>query len=262
MDIREVTFSGNNPAPPFIPLIQNRGYTLFKAIIYMRKYPQVLIALLSLCTLAGVLWYFIPHTPVSAPSEIISETPTTTISINAIDLDTSHWLTYENTEKGFRFKYPKELEVREDTDHAVFFDMVWGVYIPLNAKYPNIKSPGRFDPETYWEYQIHIIQSEWAQNARQTEQEVITHLSETVRGEIMQIEGKNGGFVLVHTNKSGAYFVKGNQVYDMGIMGEDPEELQKITGPYIDPTLIESAARYPEFLKIFEGIYSTFEVVE
>jgi hypothetical protein len=225
----------------------------------MTKRLQILLVLIALCVLAGVLWYFTQRTPALAPSEIVSETPTTTIS--AIDLDTNHWLTYENKEKGFRFKYPKELEVIDDIEHMVYVNE-WGVYIPLPGKYLDVKDPLQDDPSHYGSYDIGISEIPKQDYKSKSDEDLLQFFSKRATEQATRIQGIQGGLVALNKEKSAAYFIKNDRIFEMGISGHSPEDLQKMTGPYTDPVLIESAARYPEFLKIFEGIYSTFEVVE
>ena len=154
-------------------------------------------------------------------------------SVSTSTTNISEWVVYDNKEYGYRFRYPKNLEVIGGTSPKyALYDLPEAVFIEFSAKYPNIKSSHPYDQETFLNYEINITRS-----ASSTQ-----HTSE--RGDIRVYRDEQGNvftFVLEGMNPEHTYATDWLE----GIGNQQ---------------LTEWVNEYPEYLKILDGIYNSFEV--
>jgi hypothetical protein len=171
-------------------------------------------------------------------------------------LNTSEWLTYESKEYGFRFKYPKELEVRDGKDsNEIAYS---GAFIVLPGIYLNIKNPRRGEVGESDNYMIEIMQIATSTST------FWQQFSESALNEIRSNDIQSN---ILHKDQYGritniSVYGKNYTYYTIELRGFEPKFTEGFMSEIKDPYLIESMQKYPEFLKILEGIYSTFEIIQ
>lgn len=247
-----------------------------------------ILGVLVFVFIAGGLLYAINFSN-NIPS--MSEKPIGNEKLGTVpDVDTSDWLVYENKEYGYRFKYPKDLEVADGSDSRFsFYELPKAVIIILPAKYPNIKDPDPKDPETFLNYQI-IVQKKGKRSQFGTNlEEAIQNLAPSEKEDVLwekyynyhkgreedfkQIlknarinEAKdviniNGNVVIVFKDRASVYIIGENDVYALDLMGSDPKDkyIQDWIKNIDNDQLTEWVGHYPDYVRILEGIYSTFK---
>lgn len=178
-------------------------------------------------------------------------------------VDTSHWLVYENKEFGYRFKYPKNLKVLSGGDPALGFmePRKGAVYILLPAKYPNIRTLDASDPSTFLDVKIGLSPIE----APSLYGETIDEMIKKSMGHtgVIKTTTRNGKTIVVYDEGERAYFIDGRIIYSFHLEGFNPN--YKATRDWLksinNAELTRSAENYPTYLKILEGIYTTFELL-
>jgi hypothetical protein len=180
-------------------------------------------------------------------------------------IDTSDWQTYENNEYGYRFKYPSDTNIVDGKDPQYsFYESPDSIFIILPGKYPNIKSPFYKDPKSFKNYEILITKEKYLNDKSWSNtDEIIQSLINSPKA-IKKIIKKDDFTIAVYDNGSRVYFIGENDIYSFFLEGFDPNEkyvrgwLEQID----NPQLTEWVNDYPNYLKIFEGIYSTFEIIK
>lgn len=178
-------------------------------------------------------------------------------------VDTSDWLTYENKEYGYRFKYPKGVEVVDGKDPRYsFYDYPRSTFIILPAKYPDLKAPDYKKPESFDNYTITIGWEEWyANESGKTTEAIIQSLVENPSRVLTEVITTDESTTAVYNNGALVYIFKKTDLYSMGLEGSNPND-QHIPGWLEDidnAQLTEWVNHYPDYLRILKGIYSTFE---
>lgn len=209
--------------------------------------------MIAVVVLFGTFWYVYRWMYLPMQSAIVQNNETQPPVF--MSADTSDWVVYENHEYGFRFKHPKELEVvdgknSEEAPYAGVFIVLSGMYLDINN--PRRGEVGESDP-----YMIEIHQV--ASTTSDYWNEIGRYVGEVVRGDDAET-------ILMHKDKYKRItqvdvFSKNSTYFTLELRGFEPEFTENYMSEIKDPLLIESMKKYPEFLKTFEGVYSTFEII-
>jgi len=208
-----------------------------------------------------------------------------------LGVDTSDWLVYENKEYGYRFKYPKNLEVVDGKDPQFsFYELPKATFITLPAKYPNIKDPNYKDPRSFVNYQI-VIQKNGERSQFGTNlEEIIQNLAPTEKEDVLwekyyeyhkgreedfrqilknarineakEVINANKNVIIAFKDRASVYIIGENDVYALDLRGSNPKD-QYVEGWLKDinnPQLTEWVNNYSDYTRVLEGIYSTFEI--
>jgi hypothetical protein len=215
-----------------------------------------------LAILSSAVWYVSSQKTnnVAQVSQQVETSATTT------PLNTSEWLTYESKEYGFRFKYPRELEVWDGKDEVPPYR---GVYLVLPGKYPNIKDPTRYWSDELNDFLIAIVNNPYLGYSGTTTDDFWQFIGEDkkVPETFLSKSGEQyilhrGGMYGRSSEVTSVFIPKNDTYYELSLVGLEPESVQILVGEISDPQVLESMQKYPEFLKILEGIYSTFEIIQ
>jgi len=178
------------------------------------------------------------------------------------DINTADWLIYENREYGYRFKYPRNTEVVDGKDPRFsFYNIPKSTFIILPEKYPNIKAPNYKDPETFLNYQISI---EWMGELKQfgeTTEEVIKYLDNLTR-QSGRVINRNG-IVTVIYDDGRSYSILQNNIYTISLDGSNPKDkdIQGWLKEINNKQLTKWVNSYPDYLRVLQGVYVTFELI-
>ncbi len=179
------------------------------------------------------------------------------------DLNTLDWLVYENKEYGYGFKYPNDLEVIDGKEREYdFYESLKSTFIILPGKYFNIKHPDSKNPETFKNYEIGILRKGHPDEFGNNTEEIIQSFIDPP--ESVQVIDKDNFTIAIYNKGAHVYIIEKNNVYLLYLRGIDSRDtgvkdwLKNID----DPQLTEWVNDYPDYLKIFEGIYTSFEVIE
>ncbi len=177
-------------------------------------------------------------------------------------VDTSDWLTYENKEYGYRFKYPKEAEVVDGKDPRYsFYEYPRSTFLVLPAKDFSIKDPDRENPATFKNYMITIMESTvYADESKKTTEQVIQSLVGSY-GPLSEVTKTNDATIAIYNTGETVALFTGKDLYEISLEGSNPQEkyVQGILKEIGNPQLTEWVNHYPDYLRILKGIYSTFE---
>jgi hypothetical protein len=182
----------------------------------------------------------------------------------ASPVDTSDWLTYENKEYGYLFKYPTGVEVVDGKDPRYSFsDYPQSTFIILPAKDFSIKDPDRKNPESFRNYMIAIMQAEWyadESESGKTTEEVIQSLVGSY-GSVSEVTKTANTTRAVYNAGETVILFTGKDLYEISLGGSNPKEkyVQGILEEINNPQLTEWVNNYPVYLRILKGVYSTFE---
>jgi hypothetical protein len=180
-------------------------------------------------------------------------------------IDTSDWQTYENNEYGYRFKYPNNLEVIDGKDKEYAFyesPKSKSTFIILPGKYFNIKHPDSKNPETFKNYEIDILRKGSPDEFGNNIEEIIQSFIDPP--ESAQVINRGDFTIAIYNKGTYVYIIGKDDIYLLYLQGMDSREkyvrgwLEQID----NPQLTEWVNDYPNYLKIFEGIYSTFEIIK
>ncbi len=206
----------------------------------------------------GFLWYMINYSKNTQEKQVTPVGQNTEISV-----DTTDWLVYENKEYGYRFKYPKSVEVVDGKDSRFsLYELPRSTFMLLPAKYPDIKDSNYKDPKSFENYQISIYRVGSPKQFGKTTDEIVKSFTNASK-EIKQIIKVNNVTKAVYGDGNNAYIVGENDVYAASLNGSNPKDIH-ISGWLNDINnyqLTEWVNNYPEHLRILHGILLTFEII-
>jgi hypothetical protein len=178
-------------------------------------------------------------------------------------VDTSDWLMYENKEYGYRFKYPKGVEeVVDGNDPRDPYADPRSTFIILRAKHFDIKAPDYKNPDSFENYEITIMPTLWYPNERTDEELVQSYIAEY--GPVSEIITTAVATIAIYGEGEFAIIIRKNWesgVFEFALQGSNPhkKDVQEWLKDIDNPKLTEWVNHYPDYLRILEGVYSTFE---
>lgn len=172
-------------------------------------------------------------------------------------VDTSDWLTYENKEYRYQFKYPKGVEVVDGKDllyspsgHGKSTVVIFPEAYPYTI-YQECKNPD-FDDH----YEIDIIFLGNPRKFGETLDEIIKKLGQSFH--LKEVFSRvPDTTIIVYGEGEQAYFIDENEVYTLYLTGLNPKfsEYWLKDHPYFS----ECVNAYLQYLDVLKGVYSTFE---
>ncbi len=162
-------------------------------------------------------------------------------------LDTSEWLTYENKEYGYRFKYPKDVRILSGKDFSEDHE---STFIFLPEKYLEFR-----DIEFVDEDKIVILPSKIPEIANI---EKFIDMNYKIGINFKKDTTTQRETVLINENQPQVYIISKNKVYSISLTRRNPDYIKWLS----DEQRKKAKEYYLEEIYLFKKIYSTFETFE
>lgn len=200
--------------------------------------------LLSIVIVLGVTLFYLSNKQSSVPA--VEDNP-----VVATKVDTTTWVTYEDKEKGLKFKYPSDFHVTEGSEYEEPY--AFSVDIVFPDKFQDQKSLELRKIEELMAYGIAIIPLENRKNFGKSNAEILKQLK--APDDLEEISTADGHVIFFDVNNGDSAYYIGDNVYQLVPAGYNNSN-KNINNSTDD---LEFKNDYPNYIKLMSGIFSTFE---
>lgn len=203
--------------------------------------------LLVVIFVVGIALFYLSNKQSSSPIVNTSENN----SVGEAKIDTSAWATYEDKEKGLKFKYPSGFRVVEGSEYEEPY--AFSVDIVFPDKSQNPKSLELRNTEDLMAYRIAIIPMGNGKNYNGSNTEILKQLK--APDNLEEITTTDGHIIFFDINNGDNAYYIGDNIYQLVPAGYNNSN-KNIKNDADD---LEFKNDYPNYIKLMSGIFSTFE---